>query len=179
MWTWEELKQILFKKEKSQSWDLKDLGAIMWPVIYPAYEDNQYNPRDPHITVIQFTDINNPDNGFSKEDIFEVVENIGSGRSQLVTKVTGVEYFGADGDWPVLRVQHPFLERFHAEVKAMLDARGIEYDKRFPEYKPHVSTTAEAVRDKAYPAELWTRPVEVWWGEVHYKFDSDAGAWTI
>lgn len=176
MWKWNELKKFL-KSESPR--ELKDLGAIMWPVIYPAYEDDQYNPKDPHITVVIFDDINNPDNGFSKEDIFDVVESTHSGTSQLVTTVTGVEYFGENNDWPVLRVQHTFLDRFHNEVKATLDRRGIEYDKRFPEYKPHVSTTPEAVRDHVYPAELWTRPVEVWWGEKHYKFDSDAGVWTI
>ena len=167
-----------FAKDNS-GWDLKDLGAVMLPVIYPAYEDDQYNPKDPHITMVQFLDINNPENGYSKEDVFDVVRNIGAGNSQLATHVTGVEYFGEKGEWPVLRVEHNFLERFNKELKASFDARGIVYDTRFPEFKPHVSIPAEAVRDGVYPAMLWTRPVEVWWGEKHYKFDADAGIWTI
>lgn len=178
MWKWSELKNLL-KKEKSGGWDLKDLGAIMLPVIYPAYKEDIYNPTDPHITMVQFLDINNPENGYTKEDIFEVIENTGEIGFQLQVPVTGVEYFGENNDWPVLRVEHQFLHKFNANLKAALGARGIIYDTRFPEFKPHVSTTAEAARDGVYPANFWTRPVEVWWGDKHYKFDRDSRIWTV
>lgn len=169
MWKWADLKRILFRK---QGLDIKDLGAVMWPVSYPNPEEQvggtAYIPKDPHITVVVFKDINNPDLGYTREDVIEAVrESVWN--VYLWCKVEGIEWFGSEQDVPVLRVHHDYLPVFYKSLTGILDARGIAYDKTFPDYKPHVTIPDLAALDKVYPDKLLAGPVEVWWGDVHYK----------
>lgn len=169
MWKWSDLKRLL--KRSSPRLDTADLGAVMWPVVYPVPEGVQpanYVPKDPHITVVVFKGINDPDLGFNREDVMDAVRAT-MFDMMLWTKVDGLEWFGAEKDIPVLRVSHDYLEAYHKAITFELEARGIEYDKTFPEYKPHVSITDVAALDGIYPDRLMAGPVEVWWGNEHYK----------
>lgn len=167
MWKWNDLKRLLTRK--AATLDTADLGAIMWPVVYPSDMDP---PKDPHITVIVFMDINNPELGFTKEDVISAVsETVWD--VFLWTKVEGIEWFGLEKNIPVLRVHHDFLPVFHKSIKGILESKGIPIDDRFPDYKPHVSITDSAALDGNYPDKLVAGPVEVWWGNEHYQINTD------
>lgn len=168
MWKWSDLKRLL--KRKSPRLDTADLGAVMWPVAYP---DDMLPPKDPHITVVVFKDINNPDLGFTREDVMDAVRQTMYDLYLWVT-VDGVEWFGAERDIPVLRVSHDNLYAYRESIMEELAARGIPVDMTFPEYKPHVSITDEAALDGVYPDKLLAGPVEVWWGDEHYKMPDGA-----
>lgn len=167
MWKWNDLKRFL---TKSATRDTKDLAAIMWPVAYPVYMEDAYNPKNPHVTVVIFNDINNPELGFTKEDVIDAVREV-KHDVMLYLTVEGLDWFGPDQNVPVLRVSHDYLFEFYDEIKKVLAKRGIPIDNTYPEYKPHITITELSALDGAYPRKLMTRPVEVWWGDVHYKVD--------
>lgn len=164
MWKWSELKRLLLRKATS---DTADLGAVMWPVVYPS---DMMPPDNPHITVVIFSDINNPDLGYTREDVIDAVRST-YWNAMLWTQVDGLEWFGADQNVPVLRVSHNYLEAFRNSLMKVLAARGIPVDMTFPEYKPHVTITDEAALSGIWPDKLLTLPVEVWWGNTHYKME--------
>ena len=176
MWKWNDLKRLLTRKASGMR-DTADLGAVMWPVAYPNPQDptggTVYIPRDPHITVVIFTDINNPNLGFTREDVMDAVRNT-MYDAFLWVKVDGLEWFGEDQNIPVLRVSHDFLNAYRNSLLVELEARGIQIDMTFPDYKPHVSIPDEAALDGVYPTgHMLAGPVEVWWGDVHYKVDDN------
>lgn len=164
MWKWSDLKRLLRKAETK---DIADLGAVMWPVVYPDMVEEKYQPVDPHITVVIFNDVNNPDLGYSYMDVIEVVQDTISAVMLWVT-VRGVEWFGAEQNVPVLVVEHEMLNQFRDALVINLANKGIPIDMTFPEYKPHVTITADAALDGVYPQRLLTKPVEVWWAKAHY-----------
>lgn len=169
MWKWSDLKRIFMRKASMR--DTADLGAVMWPVVYPS---DMNAPENPHITVVIFNDINNPDLGFTREDVMDAVAN--TNYDVFVwTKVEGLEWFGENGDVPVLRVSHDYLEAYRNGLLFELEARGIPVDMTFPDYKPHVTIRDEAALDGIYPDKLLAGPVEVWWGNVHYKMPERPG----
>lgn len=167
MWKWNDLKRLLTRK--SAPLDTRDLAAIMWPVGYPDQGHAEYNPRQPHVTVIYFGDISG-DIGYTKEDVLDVIRET-SWNAFLWMKVDGIEWLGPDQNVPVLRVSHSYLEPYWESIKAALRARGIPFDETYPEYKPHVTITDKAALDDVYPSTLITGPVELWWGDVHYNID--------
>ena len=169
MWKWADLKRLLRKAETK---DIADLGAVMWPVVYPNMVDAKYQPENPHITVVIFNDVNNPELGFTFADVIDVVQDT-IGSVMIWCKVTGVEWFGAEANVPVLTVEHSLLHQFREELIANLSARGIPVDMTFPEYKPHVTITAEAALDRVYPEHVLAGPVEVWWAEAHYAVPAE------
>lgn len=176
MWTWTELKRILMRKSKA---DISNLGAIMVPVVYPVDEATgatSHIPADPHITIHVFEDINDPGLGFTKEDIMDVVDRTLPDVFTFMAQVEEIDWFGESKDIPVARVWHPMLLNIRKQTMAELDRRGIEYSKRFPVFKPHVTVTEEAVENNLIPEYFWTQPVEVWWGGAHYRREFD-GKW--
>lgn len=166
MWKWNDLKRILMRKASTR--DIADLGAVMWPVVYPQMADPKYQPKDPHITVVIFTDINNPELGYTRQDVMDAVAHT-MYEVFVWPKVEGVEWFGENQDIPVLRVHHSFLNAYRESLLVELEARGIPVDTTFPDYKPHVTITDEAALDGVYPQHLLAGPVEVWWGGEHYQ----------
>lgn len=169
MWKWSDLKRIFMRKASMR--DTADLGAVMWPAAYPAM-DPEHMPRDPHVTVVIFTDINNPDLGYTREDVMDVVRET-SWSTMLWCKTNGIEWFGENQDIPVLRVYHDMLEAYRNDLVQRLAKRGIPIDLKFPEYKPHITIPDAAALDEVYPQSVLVGPVEVWWGNEHYKMGND------
>lgn len=168
MWKWSDLKRIFMRKAMR---DTADLGAVMWPVLYPS---DMMPPENPHITVVIFTDINDDNLGYTREDVMDAVANT-LYDVFLWTKVDGLEWFGENADIPVLRVSHDYLEAYRQSILTELEARGIPVDMTFPEYKPHVTIRDEAALDGIYPDKLLAGPVEVWWGNEHYRMPERPG----
>jgi hypothetical protein len=166
MWKWSDLKRIFMRKASGM--DIADLGAVMWPVSYPNMGDPAYQPKDPHVTIVIFKDINNPDLGFTREDVVEAVRAT-EFYGMLWLRNGEIEWFGAEQDVPVLRVEHDFLYTYRDALIKELDRRGIPIDMTFPDYKPHITITDEAALDNVVPRGVLAGPVEVWWGEQHYK----------
>lgn len=162
MWNWRDLKRIFMRKAMR---DIADLGAVMWPVLYPG---DMMPPDNAHITVVIFNDINNPDLGYTRDDVMDAVANT-LHDVFLWVEVEGLEWFGENADIPVLRISHGYLEAYRNSLLLELEARGIPVDMTFPDYKPHVTITDEAALDRLWPSHLMTGPVEVWWGDQHYK----------
>lgn len=169
MWKWSDLKRLLTRKAAMR--DTADLGAVMWPVTYPPTMPAEYIPENAHITVVMFNDINNPDLGYTRGDVIDAVRST-IWDVMLWCNVDGLEWFGEEKNVPVLRVSHNYLEAFHKSIMVELEARGIPVDMTFPEYKPHVTIPDNAALDEAWPDKLLAGPVEVWWGNEHYKVDS-------
>lgn len=153
MWKWSFLKRLLSKRA-----EISNLGAVMWPVYFEGVPDA-------HVTVVIFDDINNPNIGFTKEDVISAVEEL-EHCQYLWLSVDGLEYFGPDKDVPVLRVSHSYLHIFREQLISILTERGIPINENYPEYKPHV-TIPEGMSE--YPEKLLASPVEVWWGGEHYS----------
>lgn len=169
MWKWSDLKRLL--KRKSGMRDIADLGAVMWPVVYPS---DMMPPKDPHITIVVFKDINNPDLGYTREDVMDAVAKT-MYDVFIWVKAEGIEWFGEDQNIPVLRVSHSFLNAYRESLIVELEARGIQIDMTFPEYKPHVTLSDEAALEGVYPDRLLAGPVEVWWAEEHFKMPERSG----
>lgn len=177
MWKWSELKRLVLRKASGM--DTADLGAVMWPVLYPIIPDHgqasgSYQPKDPHITVVVFKDINNPDLGFTRQDVMDAVADT-IHDVFLWVEVEGLEWFGENADIPVLRVSHDYLEVYRKSLLGALEARGIPVDMTFPDYKPHITITDAAALDGIYPGKFLALPVEVWWGNTHYKMPDSGG----
>lgn len=168
MWKWNDLKRLILKR---QDLDTRNLGAIMWPVAYPNLLDpsggTYYQPKDPHITVIYFGEIDG-DIGYTKEDVIDAIEST-MWEAYLWCRVTGVEWFGPEQDVPVLRVEHDYLPVFWESIKGALRQRGIPFDETYPEYKPHVTIPTLAALEGVYPNHLLAGPVELWWGNEHIQ----------
>lgn len=165
MWKWNELKRLLLRKSETSNF-----GAVMWPVLYPDMGKPEYNPKNPHITIVMFRDITDPGLGFTKEDLIDAVRET-MWDTFIYVEVEKLEWFGVDSDIPVLSVRHSYLPEYHRQIRAALSKKGIEWDKTFPVYKPHISITDEAALDKVYPRKLMAGPVEVWWGDEHFEIE--------
>jgi len=71
----------------------------------------------------------------------------------------------------IARVVSPDLMNFRAKMAAALDAAGVEYSKKFPEYKPHVTLGygAERFPARQIPPISWKcSHIMVWGGEERY-----------
>lgn len=166
MWKWSDLKRLLRKRDKG--FDVKNLAAVMWPAVYPS---DMLPPDEPHVTIIFLGEIDTFE-GFTKQDVIDVIKTVPHDFF-LWADVDGLDWFGPEQNIPVLRVRHDYLSVVHQSLKASLDARGIPYDTRFPEYKPHVSITDEAALSGVWPDKILLTPVELWWGGEHIKIHGD------
>lgn len=165
MWKWNELKRLLLRKSETSNF-----GAVMWPVLYPKMEDPAHNPKNPHITIVMFRNIHDPELGFTKEDVIDAVRET-MWDTFIYVEVERLEWFGVDSDIPVLVARHSYLPEYHRQIRRALAKRGIEWDKTFPDYKPHITITDEAALDKVWPYKLMAGPVEVWWGDEHFEIE--------
>lgn len=82
--------------------------------------------------------------------------------SRLVTSFPG----GDDGVPIIARIGSPELITFQAALRKAFDSAGVEYSKRFPEFKPHVTLSyADApMQDLTIPPVVWTVSELVLWG---------------
>jgi 2'-5' RNA ligase len=74
---------------------------------------------------------------------------------------------GGDNGVPVIcPIFAPKLEELHDNLKAALDEAGIEYSKKFPEYRPHVtlSYSPEPMKDMPLGPLEWSCFEVVLWG---------------
>lgn len=72
----------------------------------------------------------------------------------------------------IVRVVSDALHSFQARLLAELDRFGVEYSKKFPEYKPHVTLSHGPERPgpkKVGPVSWTSDQVMVWGGEDHHK----------
>lgn len=79
-----------------------------------------------------------------------------------------------DGVPVIVRVVSDALHSFQARLLAELDKFGVEYSKKFPEYKPHVTLSHTHSSERPTPMKVgpvsWTSDtVMVWGGEDHHK----------
>jgi 2'-5' RNA ligase len=77
-----------------------------------------------------------------------------------------------DGTPVVVRMVSDALFSFQARLCAELDKFGVEYSKKFPEYKPHVTLSHGPERvtpQKVGPVSWVSSQVMVWGGEDHFK----------
>jgi 2'-5' RNA ligase len=73
---------------------------------------------------------------------------------------------GDDGFPIICPVSSDALHDLQAKLRASYDAAGIEYSKRFPEYKPHVtlSYSEKEVEERRIPTVEWGAHECVLWG---------------
>jgi 2'-5' RNA ligase len=72
----------------------------------------------------------------------------------------------------IVRVISDALFSFRARLVAELEKFGVEYSKKFPEYKPHVTLSHSSERpepQKVGPVSWTSDTVMVWGGEDHHK----------
>jgi 2'-5' RNA ligase len=84
--------------------------------------------------------------------------------TSLVTSFTK----GEDGIPIIAKIESPELVAFQAKLKAALQDAGIEFNDKFPEYKPHVTLSYlkedEAPEDYNFPAVEWGVAEMILWG---------------
>lgn len=74
---------------------------------------------------------------------------------------------GDEGKHPIIcPVESPELRRFKAALDRAFDLVGIDYNRKFPEYKPHttLSYSPVPVADRAMPVLEWVAFEVVVWG---------------
>lgn len=101
------------------------------------------------------------------EPIFEVTSQTRpfTVRTSLVTSFPG----GDDGIPVIARIESPELHAFQGRLVAALKAAGIEYNDKWPEYKPHVTLAyiqdeRPAPEDYDFPAIEWGVAEMAFWG---------------
>jgi 2'-5' RNA ligase len=92
-------------------------------------------------------------------------------------KTDKVDHFdaGDGGKYPIIcPVKSPELHRFKTALEEALDLAGVEYDKKWPVFKPHttLSFSEEPVESRAMPLLEWVSHEVVLWGGD----DRDQGA---
>lgn len=99
-----------------------------------------------------------------------VAYSVASKVAPFVCSLGGYTTFPPDpkGRTPVIApVASSGLHAVHAQLKAAFDAAGIEYSKRFPEYKPHTTLSyadGEVPDGPSRGPLVWTAPDLVLWG---------------
>lgn len=75
---------------------------------------------------------------------------------------------GKDGVPVIARVQSPELHAFRAALCEAMDAAGLEYDNKFPVYKPHVTVAYAKDRELRFELEFpevsWAAHELLLWG---------------
>lgn len=72
-----------------------------------------------------------------------------------------------DGEVPIIcLVDSAPLHDLHARLKKAYDKAGVDYSKKFPTYRPHVtlSYAEEAIKDRKIPTVEWGAHELVLWG---------------
>lgn len=92
-----------------------------------------------HVTVVYIGD-NTPITTIAKA--IAATYRVTSNRTPFTMKVNKIKSFpnNAGDGYPIIaRVMCPELHEFHTCITEALDKSGIDYSKRYPEYKPHVT----------------------------------------
>lgn len=121
------------------------------------------SPATLHVTMFYLgDDVTMDDVGKAAKATFEVV----SQADPLGCRVSQVDTFEGDEESvPVIcPVESPDLMELHGSVSKALDAAGVEYSKKWPEYKPHV--TLSYCKPDERPASREIKPVEWTTAEV-------------
>lgn len=74
---------------------------------------------------------------------------------------------GDSGKYPVIcPVKSPELHRFKKALEEAFKEEGVDFDTKFPVYKPHttLSYSDEPVKDKAMPPLEWVSHEAILWG---------------
>jgi 2'-5' RNA ligase len=153
MWTLKQLKSLLRKSDGTT--DFSQSAVVVWPVFYP---EDMFPPDDPHVTVLYMPDVSNT----NKQDVIDAIKKT-DWNTMPLARVSGQEMFGPLQDTPVLTLDHDFLEEYWNQLKGEFELAGIEYSQRFPEYRPHVTITSDAVAFDNFPTQFLLAPVELWW----------------
>ncbi len=77
-----------------------------------------------------------------------------------------------DGFPVVVRVVSKELHDFQRRICAALDKFGVDYSRRFPDYKPHVTLSHGVVRvppRKVSPISWTCSHMMIWGGDEHYS----------
>lgn len=166
MWKWSDLKRIVFGKAAD---DFSKTIYIMWPAYMPKVMDSQYVKEDLHATVLFIGEMTDGMT-FSKETVIEAIRHTLFDRYLWVT-VAGIDWFGPEQNIPVMRIEHNELHSYRDSLESELNKRGVPVDQTYPVFKPHVTTTIEAVNDNQVPERLLLGPVQLWWGTEHIKIN--------
>ena len=96
--------------------------------------------------------------------VFEVSQET----APFLLRTSKVTSFDDHGDgFPVhCEIVSPGLQALHGRLKASFDRHGVEYSKKWPVYKPHMTLaySPERVEDRAIPPVEWGASEVVFWG---------------
>lgn len=162
MWTLKELMKFI---RKSDGAEFSDSAVVVWPVIYP---EDLYPPVDPHVTVLYMPDVTTA--AYTKEDVIAVIKKTEHNTLPLAT-VKRLEMFGPLQDTPVLTLENEFLHEYNQALQDEFKLAGITYSDRFPDYKPHVTVSSDAVASGLWPTQFLLAPVELWWQNQKISID--------
>jgi len=123
-----------------------------------------------HITLIHLGD-NTPIEELSKAIIASYGVTSECGPFTVSTKkVTCFPKNSETGLYPIIaKVESPELMELQAKLREALDKAGVDYSKKFPEYKPHVTLaySEEKVKDFRIPEVEWAAHEATLWGGDH------------
>lgn len=119
------------------------------------------NPEkhDPHITVLYLgKDV--PVETIS--EMLPVIYRVTSTTAPFSVTTNSVGYFppGDDGMPIIAKIDSPELHEFRKRLTDAFEAGGVEYDKKFPDYKPHTTLAYAPGRTKPFELDI----PEVSWG---------------
>lgn len=136
-----------------------DIGNLLAQIDVPEKRE----PRDQyHVTMFHLGD-DTPIEAITKaaSAAFEVTSR--TKPFQILTKLVTTFPKNPSGVPVICKVESPPLHDVHARLKAAFDKAGVEYSKKWPEYKPHITL---AYAQEATPDQT-IAPVSFTVGELY------------
>jgi 2'-5' RNA ligase len=162
----EEGKEVTASQEDCSGWlgfrVPSDTSRVLSTIDVPGQREDKGSL---HTTLIYMGDTTLTDFCRTVEVAFQVI----SKTKPFTLKTDTVISFskGDDGVPIVCKVESEELQAFHAQMAQALDDAGIEYNKKWPIYKPHVclSYADETIPDMKIPTIEWgAHSLEMWLG---------------
>lgn len=128
--------------------------------------------HEPHITVMYLgKDV--PIERISK--MLSVIFDVTSTTSPFTVATSKIGTFppGDDGVPIIARVSSPALHEFRGRLAQAFDDNDLEYDKKFPDYKPHVTLAFDENKDSKVDMEI---PEVAWGAHEMVLWGSNRGA---
>lgn len=131
-----------------------EIGSLLAQVPVP---ERRESPTEYHITLLNVGD------DFPLEQVSQAMiaayQVVGQTKPFLVQTSLVTSFPGGDSGVPVIaRVESPELHALQKALRGAFDGAGIDYSKKFPEFKPHVTLaySQETPKDQKIPTVSWT-----------------------
>jgi hypothetical protein len=153
---------IGIKNPDGVPWVIPKLSALLcWPVEWSDLNRPKPNKNNLHVSCIYMPDATT----IPKTHLIELVKDLEFSREYRIGKIEGVDAFGPEKTYPVLRVDTHWsrdlsLVSTYTKIAVALHGAGIEWDRWEP-YNPHCTVDIQTILNP--PKRVILRPLELWY----------------